>query len=470
VSSRKLDAFFYQLLVEDENLLLPNIKESHFERLSFLMTLGFKVHPRYIKSSDLNEIENFLISLNEERKSFNFDTDGAVIKVNSISLREQIGYTSKTPKWATAFKFETERAETKLLNVIFQVGRTGTITPVAILEPVELCQTTVRRATLHNADQLALLDVRIGDTVYVEKGGEIIPKIIGVNLEKRQPNSTPIKMTATCPECGSLVIKDGDNVAYKCSNANCNASLLGNLVHFASKECMNIDQLGPAKIQQFVEHGLISTFSDIYKLKLSDLMKLERMGVSSANNLIKAIEKSKENSFARVLYSLGIPKTGETRVNKLAQKFKTIENLLNADVSDIMCMEDFGEIIAESIVSYLSEIKDEIFKLQNLGLCFTYEELETSSSSLEGKSFCITGTLSKPRPEFKKIIEDNGGEFHKDPKRTTNFILVGTEPGGGTLGSATKYSIPLINESEFNELLKSSNPVKEKVVNTHYSI
>lgn len=472
VSARKLDAYFYQLLVEDDSLLPEHISKNHSERLIYLKELGFKVHQKYFISSDIKEIQTFLDELNVVRKDFPFDTDGAVIKVNSIPLREQIGYTSKNPKWATAFKFETEQAETKLLDVIFQVGRTGTITPVAILEPVELCQTIVRRATLHNADQLAILDLRIGDSVYVEKGGEIIPKIIGVNMEKRIPYSLIVKMPDVCPECGQPIQKDGDNVAYKCFNENCTASAIGKLVHFASKECMNIDGLGPARVQQLFDNGLVSSFSDFYKLKLSDLIPLERMGVSSASKLINAIEQSKEVPFAKVLYSLGIPKAGETRVNKLAKKFKNIDTLLDVEVLDIISMDDFGEVIADSVVTYLAEIKDEILKLKEAGLCFEYKEAKKSTNSLVGKSFCITGTLSKTRPEFQKIIEANGGEFHKDVKKNTQFVLVGSEPGNGTLNAALKYSVPKITEQDFNELLQTSNESTDDDIDysvEHYS-
>ena len=470
VASRKLQAYFYQVLVENENDLQYCMKQcgnysanSHFDRMRYASKLGFNVHEKVLVTQLSSDVIKFLKEVELLRKSLPFDTDGVVIKIDDIALREQIGYTSSVPKWATAYKFETDRVETVLRSVTYQVGRTGVITPVAHLDPVELCQTTVKKATLNNFDWISKMDIRIGDTVYLEKGGEIIPKVVGVNLAKRPQNSTKLIPITTCPECNSIIVKDFKIVAHRCVNEFCGASSVGKLIHFASKDCMNIDGLGPAKMKQLMEKGLVTSFSDIYNLSLASVLSIDRMGHASATKLLNAIEKSKSMPFEKVLYSLCIPKAGEVRVKKLVDKYKDIDTILSLTTRDLMNMDDIGEIIADSIVNFLSDISGEIYTLRQFGLKFEKEDELLNSNALNGKSFCITGTLSKTRDAFKQLITENGGEFHKDVKKNTNFVLVGTEPGGGTLTAADKYSVPKITENDFIQMLGGTSQPKPTV-------
>ncbi len=454
VSRRKLDAYFYQLIINDAESLPVDARDSHYARMQYLKSLGFKINSNTILSADISEIYTFIKKCEVDRKSFEFDIDGIVIKLDSLKERESVGFTSNYPKWATAYKFETERALTKMISIDLQVGRTGVITPVANLEPVTLCGTIVKRATLNNFYWTEKNDIKHNDYVYVEKGGEIIPKIVGVDRSKRTVfTSSPINPPKNCPVCNHEVYKDDELVDYFCSNPFCEAQVIGKLVHFASKDCMNINGFGEAIISQLVSLKIISKFSDIYKLSISKLMLLERSGHASSTKLLQAIQDSKKMPFEKVLYSLGIPKAGEVRVKDLVKKYKTVDALKSATIADLCSMDKIQYTIANSIKTYIDEIWDEIVELKNVGLNFSFKEESLDSNSLSGKSFCITGTLSKTRDYFKKLIESNGGEFHSSIKKNTTFLLVGDDPGQDKINKIQTTSTKILKEDEFLKML-----------------
>jgi len=455
VAKRKLDCFLYFLLGEE----LPF--DNHFDNLTKAREWGFKIPPYMRKEKDINGIFSFIDEWDEKRHTLPFDTDGVVIKVNSLADQEALGFTAKNPRWAIAYKFKTEQAATLLNEVTFQVGRTGAITPVANLKPVLLAGTTVKRASLYNADQVEKLDLHIDDTVLVEKGGEIIPKIVGVDLDKRKPHSEKVKYITHCPECNAeLQRKEGEAIHY-CPNENgCPPQIKGKMEHFVSRKAMDIDSMGAETIEMLFNKGLIKNIADIYDLKKEDVIHLERMAEKSAANLIEGIEKSKEVPFMRVLFAIGIRYVGETVAKKLALHFKNIDNIADATTEQLLEAEEIGEKIAESIRDFFAiESNRQIIKrLREKGLKLELSEAENTkvSDKLAGKTFVVSGVFAKfSRDELKKAIEDNGGKNVGSISAKTDYVVAGENMGPSKLEKAQKLNVPIITEDDFIKMIEN---------------
>lgn len=453
VSKRKLDCFLYYLLSEN----LPS--SSHFENLKIARNWGFNV-PTNTKLCDTKEdIFEFIDFWYENRHELMFDTDGIVIKVNQIELQEELGFTAKNPKWAIAYKFPAQQAKTKLISVDFQVGRTGLITPVANLEPVYLAGSTIKRATLHNAEQIKLLDIRVGDTVIIEKAGEIIPKIVSVDLSFRNTNSQVLHFVENCPVCSTKLVKNEDEAGYFCPNNNCPTQLKAKIEHFVSRKAMNIDGLGEETIEMLFEQGIIRNVSDIYNIKKEQLVNLERLGEKSAENIIKGIEASKQIPFEKVLYAIGIRFVGETVAKKIAFKLKKIENVENADLNELTNIDEIGDKIATSIIEYFNneENKNLIKKLKLAGLKF---EINSNLNKeypnlLENKSIVVTGSYEKPidRKKLEELVNLYHGKLVKSVSKNTAFIVAGEKPGQDKIDKATKHNIKIISKAEFLKII-----------------
>jgi DNA ligase (NAD+) len=452
VASRSLDCFFYFILGEN----LPY--ENHIENMKFAAALGFKV-PESIKlCSSVNEVFEFINHWDTERKNLPYDIDGVVIKVNSLTLQRELGFTAKSPRWAIAYKYKAERASTKLISVAFQVGRTGNITPVANLEPVQLAGTTVKRASLHNEDQIALLDLHINDTVYVEKGGEIIPKIVGVDLAKRASGSLRVDFISCCPECGTSLIKNEGEANHYCPNyLHCPPQIKGRIEHFISRKAMDIEGLGEETVDLLFGKGLISDIADLYELKKEQLIPLERLGERSAANIIKSIHDSLNVPYNRVLFALGIRHVGETVAKTIAREFRTIDELTTANIEQLTAVSEIGPKIAGSIISYFAdrENKDIINRLKDFGLRFSGEYTGSAiSDKLKGKSIVISGVFIKhSRDEYKNIIEKNGGKNSSSISGTTSFILAGGNMGPAKKEKAGELGVPILSEEDFLKLI-----------------
>lgn len=451
VAERGLDCFLYG--VYGERLRA----ESHSEAVSKAGTWGFQVpdHSKKMiaKCTSIDEIMAFIAYWDKERSHLPFEIDGIVIKVDRYQEQENLGFTAKSPRWAIAYKFKAERVETLLKDVTYQVGRTGAITPVANLEPVLLAGTTVKRASLHNADQIAKLDLYENDSVFVEKGGEIIPKIIGINPVLRKENAQPIQFIDHCPECNSeLVRKEGEAQHYCLNSDGCAPQIKGKIEHFISRKAMDIDGLGPETIDLLFKQGLITNYADLYELTFYDIVELDRMADKSANNAIQSINKSKEITFERVLFALGIRFVGETVAKKLARHFKTIDAIIAASFEELIAVDEIGEKIAQSIREFFSitvhiEIVD---RLKKYGLQFEMEIEEDASILLEGKTFVISGVFQKvTRDELKKLIEKNGGKNVGSISAKTDFLVAGENMGPAKLAKATSLGVQLISEDEF---------------------
>ncbi len=456
VARRNLDAFFYFMLGEN----LPNM---HFERLSLMHKLGFKVFAGYsggIKK-DINSLMTAIEKIEETRKDLPFDIDGVVIKVNDISQQEELGLTAKTPRWAISYKFKAERVSTTVLSIELSVGRTGAITPVANLEPVQLSGSVVRRASLYNEDQIKLLDIREGDIVYVEKGGEIIPKVIGVDFSKRKSDSVPFEYPQNCPECGDILINNPGEAAHYCPNENgCEPQIKGKIEHFVSRKAMYIDCVGEKLIESMFDAGLIENIADLYELNQEDLSGLERMGEKSAKNVIDAIEKSKEMPAEKVLYALGIRHIGEGSSKRLMKHFKSIDAISKATFEELISVEDIGETTANSIIEYFknNDMSDEYSipsRLKKYGLNFEIKENTTNnkSSKLKGITIVLSGTFERSRDELKKIIEENGGINGSGVSKNTNYFLHGDNVGPSKLEKVVKLNIPVIYENDLMEMI-----------------
>jgi DNA ligase (NAD+) len=452
VASRSLDCFFYFILGEN----LPY--ENHIENMKFAAALGFKV-PESIKlCSSVNEVFEFIKHWDTERKNLPYDIDGVVIKVNSLTLQRELGFTAKSPRWAIAYKYKAERVSTKLISVAFQVGRTGNITPVANLEPVQLAGTTVKRASLHNEDQIALLDLHINDTVYVEKGGEIIPKIVGVDLAKRASGSLRVDFISCCPECGTSLIKNEGEANHYCPNyLHCPPQIKGRIEHFISRKAMDIEGLGEETVDLLFVKGLISDIADLYELKKEQLIPLERLGERSAANIIKSIHDSLNVPYNRVLFALGIRHVGETVAKTIAREFRTIDELTTANIEQLTAVSEIGPKIAGSIISYFAdrENKDIINRLKDFGLRFSGEYTGSAiSDKLKGKSIVISGVFIKhSRDEYKNIIEKNGGKNSSSISGTTSFILAGGNMGPAKKEKAGELGVPILSEEDFLKLI-----------------
>lgn len=453
VASRKLDAYLYYLLGDE----LPC--DGHYENLQTASNWGFKISEHMKKVRSLEEIFEYINYWDTERKNLPVATDGIVLKVNSQRQQKNLGYTAKSPRWAIAYKFQAERALTRLNKVTYQVGRTGAITPVANLDPVQLSGTIVKRASLHNADIIEGLDLHIGDMVYVEKGGEIIPKITGVDKDARILIGDKVTFITYCPECGSKLIRYEGEAAHYCPNETaCPPQIKGKIEHFISRKAMNIDGLGPETIDMFYRLGLIQNTADLYKLTTDDIKNLDRMGEKSAENIIKGITASKEVPFERVLFALGIRFVGETVAKKIAKSFRNIEELANASYETLTNIDEIGTKIAQSILSYFSNPanRELITRLKAAGLQFhrKEEDLSTYTNKLAGMSIVISGVFTHhSRDEYKTLIEKNGGKNSGSISNKTSFILAGDNMGPAKLEKAQKLGIRIVNEDEFLEMI-----------------
>lgn len=453
VAARHLDAYLYYLLGDN----LPC--DGHYENLQEAARWGFKVSDITRKVQTLEEVFEFINYWDVERKNLPVATDGIVLKVNSLRQQRNLGYTAKSPRWAIAYKFQAEQALTRLHTVSYQVGRTGAITPVANLDPVQLSGTVVKRASLHNADIIQSLDLHINDMVYVEKGGEIIPKITGVDITQRQPDSQKVTFITHCPECGSPLVRYEDEAAHYCTNETaCPPQIKGKIEHFISRRAMNIEGLGPETVDQFYQHGLIHNAADLYELTEDQLIGLERMGKKSAQNIIQGIEQSKQVPFERVLFALGIRFVGETVAKKLAKAMHSIDKLAAATLDELIQLDEIGGKIAQSILNYFAnEANRELIEhLRRAGvqLALTEETLSAQTDKLKGMSIVISGVFAKhSRDEYKQMIEQNGGKNVGSISSKTSFILAGENMGPSKLEKAQKLGVRIIDENEFLQML-----------------
>ncbi len=452
VARRKLDNVAYYLL--GEHLGSHQLTE-HYECLMKLKQWGFKVSEYAKTVKDMNEVLKFIEKWESERHKLPFEIDGIVIKVNSISQQNVLGFTAKSPRWAVAFKYQPLRVETILNDIQYQVGRTGVITPVAILHPVLLAGTTVKRASLYNADNINKMDMRLGDTVYVEKGGEVIPKVTGVNLAKRPAHTHRVDYITHCPECDTKLVRGEGDARHVCPNhKNCPPQLKGRIEHFVGRKAMNIDSMGSETIDLLLKNGLIHDAADLYDLTAKQIEPLERMAEKSAANIVDGIEASKNTPFERVLFALGITHVGETLAKKLARRFKSMDALMHADMDTLLGVSDVGEIIALAIIEYFKDEDNRhlIKKLQNQGIHFsvTAEEMKGFTNLFEGKTFVVSGIFkSHSRDEMVDLIEKNGGKHAGSVSAKTSYIIAGENMGPAKLEKAKKLNIPIITEEEF---------------------
>jgi DNA ligase (NAD+) len=449
VAKRPLDCLLYQVVTSERKY------KTHFESLENARKVGFKV-PKTIKlAKSIDAVFEFVNHWDAKRHNLPYETDGIVIKVNNLQQQEELGYTSKAPRWAIAYKFKAEQVATILNEITYQVGRTGAITPVANLQPVQLAGTTVKRASLHNADQIEKLDIRVGDSVFVEKGGEIIPKIIAVDFTKRPKNSTPTIYATNCPECNTTLIRtDGDAKHYCPNEFGCAPQITGRIQHFISRKAMDIDGLGGETVDLLRKEGLIQNYADLYDLKVEQVIPLERMAEKSAQNMINGIEKSKEIPFEKVLFALGIRFVGETVAKKLAKHFKSIDTLMTASFEELVNVDEIGDRIAQSIVDFSNDLNNIqlINKLKEAGvqLAVSAESLENQTDKLQGQIFVVSGVFHQmSRNELKKAIEDNGGKVSSSISKKTNFIVAGDNMGPSKLQKAETLGISIISEQDF---------------------
>ncbi|MGB7842145.1 MAG: NAD-dependent DNA ligase LigA, partial [Salinimicrobium sp.] len=453
VAKRPLDCLLYNLKGND----LP--VKTQFESLEKAREWGFKVPNEAILAKDLDEVLKYVNYWDVHRHDLPYETDGVVVKVNNLHQQDELGYTSKSPRWAMAYKFKAEQATTHLNKITYQVGRTGAITPVANLEPVQLGGTIVKRASLHNADQIEKLDIREGDDVYVEKGGEIIPKIVGVDFTRRDPGSKPTTYITRCPECDTELVRGEGEAQHYCPNATgCPPQVIGRIQHFISRKAMDIEGLGGETVALFVNEGLIGNYADLYELKKDQILPLERMAEKSADNLITGIEKSKEIPFERVLFALGIRYVGETVAKKLAKNFKSIDALGAASQEELEGVEEIGERIAESVVEFFAQPENqktvERLKQYGLQLQISAEELAGRTDKLEGQTFVVSGVFSMSRNELKKLIEDNGGKVSGSISGKTTYVVAGENMGPSKHAKAESLGVPIISEEDFLKMIK----------------
>lgn len=454
VANRKLDSFLYYLLGDN----LP--ADTHFDNLNEARKWGFKISDAMKICHSVDEIFEFINYWDEERKNLPVATDGIVLKVNSIAQQEQLGFTAKSPRWAIAYKFQAERACTRLNSVSYQVGRTGAITPVANLEAVQLSGTIVKRASLHNADIIKSLDLYIGDMVYVEKGGEIIPKIVGVDYNQRGINIGPkVEFVTQCPECGATLVRVEGEAAHYCPNEdNCPPQIKGRIEHFVGRKAMDIN-LGEENVNLLYQKGMIKDIADLYDLKINDLAGLDRWGETSAKNVIDSLERSKSVPFERVLFALGIRYVGATTAKKIVNAMKNIETIEKASFSDLQTIEEVGERIAQSIVDYFAMEKNRtiVTRLKDAGLQFQIDEstLKNRSNKLAGLSIIISGTfVNHSRDELKELIELNGGKNVTSISSKTDYLIAGENMGPSKLEKAQKLNVKMISEEEFENMIK----------------
>jgi DNA ligase (NAD+) len=454
VAKRPLDCYLYYLLGEE----LP--ADTHADNLESARSWGFKIPKEYKICKTLDEIFSFIHHWDEERHNLPYDIDGIVLKVNSLNQQKRLGFTAKNPRWAISYKFKAEQGYTRLLSVDFQVGRTGAVTPVANLEPVQLAGTIVKRASLHNADFITALDLHLSDMVYVEKGGEIIPKIVKVDMDARKPDSEPVRFITHCPECGAELKREEGEAAFYCPNMqSCPPQVKGRIEHFISRKAMNIDGLGAETIDLLYSVNLLRDISDLYSIHPRQLTPLERLGEKSARNIIKSIEESKRVPFPRVLFALGIRFVGETVAKKLAMAFKNIDSLAQATQEELVEVEEIGERIAGSVIEFFADERNRqiVEKLKQAGLQFELSEQEakTDSQLLAGKSFVISGSFAKhSRDEIKQLIEKNGGKNSSSISSKTDYLVAGDKIGPSKLAKAEKLEISIISEDDLLNLIQ----------------
>ena len=451
VARRPLDCLFYYIPGEQQ------LFHSQHESLEAARSWGFKVPEHNRLAGNIKEVFDFIDHWESARDKLPFEIDGVVVKVDSIEFQQMLGYTAKTPRWAISYKFRAEQAVSRLISIVFQVGRTGAITPVANLEPVQLAGTTVKRASLHNADQIALLDIRLGDYVYVEKGGEIIPKIVGVDRKQRRSDSLPFHFITECPECGTALIREEDEAAHYCPNTHgCPPQIKGRIEHFISRKAMDINA-AEATIDLLFREGLIRDSSDLYNLDFNVIKELERFGEKSADRLLKSIEASKSIPFPRVLYALGIRYVGETVARKLAEAMLSMEALMEADRERLEEVDEIGERIADSLISYFIEERNLklIERLRSAGLQMSMvQKAGNTSGVLSGKTFVISGVFTKySRDELRTLIEEHGGKNSTSISARTDYILAGENMGPSKYQKAQKLGVPIVNEDQFLAML-----------------
>lgn len=455
-AKRPLDIFIFNLeYIENTEL------KTHSESLEYLNKLGFKVSPNYKVFSDMDEIIKHIDYWTVNRSNLPFEIDGMVIKVNNLSQREKMGYTAKSPRWAIAYKFPAEQKKTKLIDIIVEVGRTGTITPTAILEPVRLAGTTVSRATLHNEDYINEKDIRIGDTVIVQKAGDIIPQVVEVVKDERTGDEIIFKLPEKCPVCSEPTVRLEGEAAVKCINISCPAQIRRGIIHFASRDAMNIEGLGESIVTLLLDNKIIKDIADLYYINKEDLINLERMGEKSASNLVNAIEKSKQNDLYRLINGLGIKYIGVKGAKVLAKNFKSLDEIINADMSQLINLEEFGDIMANSVIQFFKEEK-------NIGVIKKLEDAGVNTKSIvsedkglvnifEGMKIVLTGTLpTLKRNDAKEMIEARGGKATSSVSKSTTFVLAGEE-AGSKLTKANELGIPVIDENEFLEMIEHTS-------------
>ncbi|MBR9758546.1 MAG: NAD-dependent DNA ligase LigA [Algicola sp.] len=454
VAKRPLECLLYSLKGRDLGV------NTQFDGLQKARDWGFKVPNEARLVTSIDEVLEYINYWDEHRHELPYEIDGVVIKVNSFYQQEELGYTAKAPRWAMAYKFKAEQVSTRLNDITYQVGRTGAITPVANLEPVALAGTTVKRASLHNADQIAKLDVRVGDEVFVEKGGEIIPKIIAVDFTKRLEESQPTQYITQCPECGTELVRQEGEAQHYCPNYNgCNPQIIGRIQHYISRKAMDIEGLGGETVALLVNAGLINNYSDLYELTVEHVLPLERMAQKSAENLVHGIEASKHIPFERVLYALGIRYVGETVAKKLAKHYKSIDALAHATTDDLVNVDEIGVKIAESVVAFFNseENRTIIARLKSFGvqLELSAETLANQTNKLEGSTFVVSGVFSTvSRTELKKLIEDNGGKVSSSISSKTSYVVAGDNMGPSKKNKAVSLGIPILSEKDFLDMVR----------------
>ena len=456
VAKRPLDCLLYFIIGNK----LPF--KSQFEGLETARNWGFKVPKESKLANSLEEVFEFIDYWDIHRHNLPYETDGVVVKVNSFQHQEELGFTAKSPRWAIAYKFKSEQVSTKLNSISYQVGRTGAITPVANLEPVQLAGTIVKRASLHNADQIEKLDIRIGDTVFVEKGGEIIPKIIAVDLSKRPDNSEPTKYITHCPECQTELIRGESEANHYCPNFyGCPPQIIGRIQHFISRKAMDIEGLGGETVALLYNNNLVHDYADLYELKVDQILPLERMAQKSAENLVNGVENSKNIPFERVLFALGIRFVGETVAKKLAKHYKNIDALSKASLMDLVLVDEIGERIAQSVMEFFENQENRriIDRLKSFGVQFETVEIinPNATDKLSGKTFVVSGVFEEfSRDDLKKAIEDNGGKVGSSISAKTDFVVAGANMGPAKLEKAVKLNIPIISENDFKKMINES--------------
>ena len=463
VARRGLDCTLYQLAGDN----LPFT--THWESLAKAREWGFKVSEHMRICHDTAQIDEFIAYWDEARRQLPFPTDGVVIKVNDFAVRRQLGFTAKAPKWAVAYKFKAEQALTRLESISFQVGRTGAVTPVANLEPVLLAGTTVRRATLHNAEQMALLDIRPGDMVYVEKGGEIIPKITGVELAQRPADSLPFRYIDRCPECGTPLVRYEGEAKHYCPNqSGCRPQIIGRMLHFIRRKAMDIEGLGEETVELLYDNGLVHDISDLYDLQAGQLAPLPRLGEKSADNIIRSIRRSTEVPFRRVLFGLGIRFVGETTAKYLAEHFRSLDAVMAASREELVEADEVGEKIADAIRGYFADAENLriIGRLHQAGLQFEEAARELASEALAGRSFVVSGRFTRSRDEMKELIELHGGRNLAAVSGNVDYLVAGEKMGPAKLKKAEKLGIRILSEEEFLRMVGEADAPSERISQT----